>query len=132
MSHCRNHSLVQPLCVRGDLVNGTPDVDESNVTKMLKCREIFLKTRRNHGTCFSWGKTLHFCVKNIVCLFLYKFFYHHLSPHSLPPPVTTLLSTSVSTFSLLGPSTHPHHPLAVICSPSMSLSLFCLLVQFVH
>ena len=56
---------------------------------------------------------------------------------SLPPAIATLLSMSMSPLSFLLNSSSlspspPPPPLAVLCSPSRSLSLFGFLVQFVH
>ena len=48
------------------------------------------------------------------------------SPHCCPCPWVLL------PFCSIPPSPHFLPPLAVICSPSMSLPLFCLLVQFIH
>ena len=61
------------------------------------------------------------------------FFHYHLSlfppqsPHCCPCPWELL-----SFCSIHPPPNLPLPQLAFVCSPSMSLSLFCLLVQFVH
>ena len=63
------------------------------------------------------------------------YFYYHLVPLcTLLPAITTQQSMSMSPFSFLfNPSiSYPAPSLAVICSPSMSLFMFSLLVQFVH
>ena len=57
-------------------------------------------------------------------------FSHRTSP--LPPAIT--MSLSPLSFLLIPSTSQPAPPqaLAVICSPTMSLSLFCLVDQFIH
>ena len=61
----------------------------------------------------------------------YALFHLHSSPSS---PITTLLSMSKGPFSffLIPPPPNPHPAKLSACPLSMSLSLFCLLIQFVH
>ena len=70
------------------------------------------------------------------------FFHDYLSPYTLfhlhpllTPAITMLLSVFMSSlfiFLFVHPSIPSTPPRAVICSPSMSLSLFSVLVQFAH
>ena len=78
----------------------------------------------------------------LILILLYFFHYHLFSLYPLlplptlpTPTITRLLSVSMSSFSSLTSFLlHPSTPLPELsaCCPSMSLSLFCLLVQFFH
>ena len=74
---------------------------------------------------------VYFCIFSIT---IYPLIPSSTSAHT-PPIITTLLSMSMSPFSFLLDPTRPQTPTLPelsACSLSMSLSLFCLLVQFVH
>ena len=78
-----------------------------------------------------------FCIYWIVIRIFFLFYCISLLPFTplYPPPhvITTLLSLSMSPFSFLFYPSSPTPPNS--CHPSLyskGLSLFCLLVQFVH
>ena len=80
-------------------------------------------------------KPLFYCIFSIITYLPYTLFHLH-SPAFPHPAVATLLSVSMSSLSSFSFVTQPLSPTASpelsACSLSMSLSLFCLLVQFVH